>query len=309
MSKLTISDFLLEFRGRPSTKVGYGRFLRYFNDWLAGQDLEVADLRPADFHRFRKTRNWGGSTPYIAACALKAYMRAMHGKEHPFLKLYVYRPDPGPQRTLKDEEVIRLIQSLDTTTRAGSRDLPLVLLMLDSGLRAQEVTGLLLRNVDLDARILSVEGKGGRWRDAMFSPMTAAYLGDWISGARAEKAEKDTETLFLSIGGLRPGTPLTKDGLRSVFRAMGRRAGIPNLSPHVMRRTFATVSIKLGAPSRLVQLAGGWSSIQMVQRYTQTLRPEDFDGYFATNIITGEDKSPPPGGSRGEVKKWNVEIG
>lgn len=285
--RITVEDFLLEFRSRPATKVAYSAFLRYFDNWLiqAHPDLDLDDLRPAHFQEFLTSRDWSGSTPYHCACALRAYIRWAFGKRHPFLKLKVHRPDPGPQRTLTQDEVERLYSSIDTTTRAGARDLPMVMLMLDTGLRASEVASLLLRNVELENRTLSVEGKGGRWRTSVFSPATKAYLEDWINGAREDLVQPGVQTLFVSAGGLRPGTPLTKDGLRSVFRYMGKRADVKNLSPHVMRRTFATLAIRNGAPSRLVQVAGGWSNLAMVERYTRALDPRDFDGYWPTNAL------------------------
>jgi hypothetical protein len=54
-----------------------------------------------------------------------------------------------------------------------------------------------------------------------------------------------------------------------------------------MRRTFATLSLRQGASTRIVQVAGGWANIQEVVRYSQALEPADFDGYFASNVIGG----------------------
>lgn len=163
------------------------------------------------------------------------------------------------------------------------------MVMLDTGLRAAEVCGLLLKHLEISNRRLWVEGKGGKWREAIYSERTAVYLEDWLT-IRAGIALPETPTVFCSMGGLKPGSPLTADGLRSIFSAMGKRAGIPWLGPHVLRRTFATLAIRQGASTRLVQVAGGWANIQMVVRYTQALQPNDFDGYFASNVIGGFDE-------------------
>ena len=286
VAKMKTAQFLLEFHGRESTKHGYGRFLRFFNDWLQTQDFPLAELSPARWQDFRATRDWGGGTPYHCWQALKAYLKWEFGENYPCKGMRVYRPDPGPQRTLDAREVRTLIASIDTTTQAGRRNLPMVLLMLDTGLRAAEVCGLLLKHLEIPTRRLWVEGKGGKWREAVYSELTAVYLDDWI-GYRAGIALPENPTVFCGMGGLKPGSTLTSDGLRSIFAAMGRRAGIAGLSPHVLRRTFATLAIRNGAPSRIVQVAGGWSKLAMVQRYTQAIQPADFDGYFATNVIGG----------------------
>ena len=102
---------------------------------------------------------------------------------------------------------------------------------------------------------------------------------------RKEVAKPEVPTLFVSMGGNRPGTALTPDGLRSIFRALGAKSGLPNLSPHMLRRTFATLAIRQGASSKLVQVAGGWSSLLMVERYAQAIKPEDYQNHFATNVL------------------------
>ena len=286
--EVKIELFLLEFNGRESTHVNYGRFLRFFNEWFQTQDFILSELSPARWEAFLATRNWGGGTPYNCWQAIKAYLKWEFGRDYPCKRMHVYRPDPGPQRTLDTSEVKQLIAAIDTTSQAGKRNLPLVLLMLDTGLRAQEVSGLLLKHLEIPKRRLWVEGKGGKWREAVYSERTAVYLEDWLA-IRAQITLPDNTTVFCGMGGLKPGSALTKDGLRSVFRAMGKRAGIAGLSPHVMRRTFATLAIRQGASTRLVQVAGGWANIEMVQRYTQDIRPADFDGFFATNLIGGFD--------------------
>ena len=285
---MNIDQFLLEFPRRDTTKVAYRRFLRFFSDWHLTQDFPLSELSPARWQDFLTTRNWGGGTPYHCWQALKAYLKWEFGADHPCKGMTVYRPDPGPQRTLDAKEVKTLIASIETTRKAGRRDLPMVLLMLDSGLRAAEVCGLLVKHLEIPNRRLWVEGKGGKWREAIYSERTAVYLEDWLS-IRARIALPETRTVFCGMGGLKPGSALTRDGLRSIFAALGRRAGIEGLSPHVMRRTFATLAIRQGASSRVVQVAGGWSSLLMVQRYTQAIQPADFDGYFATNVIGGSD--------------------
>lgn len=281
---LDTKRFFLESRFLPSTEISYGRFLRFVSDWLELEGLTLEELTPEQCRRFLDSRNWIGSTEYHCTCAVRALMRHHLGEDHPLKNFKIRRIDPGPQRTLSTREVQELVGSLDTNRKADKRNLPLVLLMLDSGLRSNEVVGLLTEHISLGDKRLHVLGKSAKWRTAIFSDMTRAALGRWLQ-IRQGIALPKTDTLFCSMGGGRPGTPLTRDGLRAIFRAMGSRAGIHGLSPHVLRRTFATLAIRQGASSRLVQVAGGWSSLLMVQRYTQDIGPEDFNAYFATNVL------------------------
>ena len=84
--EVKIKQFLLEFYGRPATKVAYGRFIRFFNDWLQTQNFPLSELSPAHWGAFLATRNWGGGTPYNCWQALKAYLKWEFGAEYPCKK-------------------------------------------------------------------------------------------------------------------------------------------------------------------------------------------------------------------------------
>ena len=78
-------------------------------------------------------------------------------------------------------------------------------------------------------------------------------------------------TVFVSLGGNTPGCPLTTRGLRMNLKRLGERAGLRGVTTHAFRRGFACIATLAGAPTRTVQLAGRWSDIRMVERYTQDL--------------------------------------
>jgi len=80
--------------------------------------------------------------------------------------------------------------------------------------------------------------------------------------------------------------------LKVIMRKLGAKAGIGKLSPHDFRRTFATLAIRAGAPTRLVQLAGGWKNLEMVERYSRALVVSDFQTYLPSNQVlnNGEDQ-------------------
>lgn len=71
------------------------------------------------------------------------------------------------------------------------------------------------------------------------------------------------------------GRGISPSGLRKLFTRLAKNAGLDALSPHDMRRTFATLALKTGAPTRIVQAAGRWKSIEMVERYSQAIKPHD----------------------------------
>jgi integrase len=182
---------------------------------------------------------------------------------------------------LTGDQVGRLLASFDTSLVIGVRDLAICALMLDSGLRCSEVCRLQLRHLVVGELRLMVMVKGGRWADGVYSANTAQFLLDWLSVKPG-----NVETVFCSLGGLTPGASLSRSGLQLIVRRWGRRIGI-SLSPHDLRRTFAVLATRAGAPGRVLQVAGRWSSMAMVERYTRSITSQDFVGYFPVAKILG----------------------
>jgi len=269
----SVNDYLLSKSFARETESRY----RAAISRIAAEFGSLSGLSAVQFRAWLDGQGWGESARWVGFCAVRGYLRWRYGDGHPALKLKIKRLDSGPQRTLKAAEAGRLLASFDTSTIKGRRDLAICSLMLDSGLRSSEVCRLDLAHLDLAARTFSVRVKGGRWGEGIISEYTALYLSDWLS---VRCAVPGVDTVFVSLGGNTPGRALTRYGLTVIMRVWGRRVGLAALSPHDLRRTFAVLSTRMGAPARVLQVAGRWTRIEMVERYTRAIEPEDFAGYF-----------------------------
>lgn len=188
------------------------------------------------------------------------------------------------QRTPSAAELLAVLAVCDGSAR-GVRDRAVLLLALDTGLRESELCRLRVLDVEMDRRRLVVQVKGGDDGEAVFSTETRSALVEWLV-VRGDRAAPE---MFVSVGGKRPGSAVTPSGLRVMFRYMWKRAGLTRgFSPHDMRRAFATMAHRLGAPSRLVQVAGRWEDLRMVERYTASLTAEDFDPYSPVRGLLGK---------------------
>lgn len=267
----------------------YSYYLKNMAEWL--EENDVIEPRDVDEKILRcwldSHPRWGRATRRLASCALRSFFKwVVADLESPAAKIRISRPKPRPQRTLDELEVQKLLASCDTATIKGTRDVAMIALMLDTGLRASEICRLERGDLAIDKRHLTVEVKGGETGYAIFSTYTANLLAAWIC-MREQIAAEGEKAVFASIGGNRSGTAMTRDGLRANLYKLSDKVGIRRASPHTLRRTFATLSLKGGAPSRLVQVAGRWSNLNMVERYSQALRPEDFEPYSPVNRIMG----------------------
>lgn len=143
------------------------------------------------------------------------------------------------------------------------RDRALVLLMVDTGLRRAEVCALNWGDVDIASGLVRVaRGKGGKARSVVVGAMTRRALLAY----RRELNPDAEKPLFQTQQGGR----LSFNGLRSILLRLGERAGV-EVSPHTLRRTFATMSLKAGM--NLLHLQGllGHSTLEMTKRYVQMI--------------------------------------
>jgi len=228
--------------------------------------LDLAQLGPVELLRFVDCKGWGNSQQYVALCACRKFLAWHFGSDHQALCARIKRIRPRRQRVLSAKCALDLLASFDTSNAKGARDLAIAALALDTGLRCSELCRLRLADVELDQQSLQVIVKGGQWGMAVYSPQTEQYLREWLAFRRAAQG---VGTVFVSTHG---GKALTREGLQTIVKKWGVRLGF-KLSPHDLRRSFATLATIFGAPTRMVQIAGRWNNIEMVEYYTQSLDP------------------------------------
>lgn len=251
-----------------------------------------ADYVPADLTAYlanRRANRVGGVSDAAlkrSVMAFRSFFQFACGERSPAAGLPCPKPKRRLQRTLDEHQALAVLAACEPSTPTGARDLALMALMLDSGVRAAEVCRLRLDKVDLVNRVFHVVIKGGHEEMGTYTKPTANFLNIWLAH-RQHLAQPGVATVFVSVGGLKRGQPLTTDGLRRVFAYIGGRAGLGHFSPHDLRRSFATLSIRNGAPTKVVQVAGRWESLDMVEGYAKAIRHRDFDQYSPVARLLG----------------------
>ncbi len=162
-------------------------------------------------------------------------------------------------------EVTALIEAPDTSTPLGKRDRALLETLYSSGIRAAELAGLKLGDIDLDGGTMRVLGKRRKERIAYLGSPAVAAIHDYL-GIRGWLSAPSHPVLFVNAR----GGPLTT---RSVQRIVERyvRQVLPTrheISPHTLRHTFATHLLDAGADLRVVQELLGHESLSSTQIYT-----------------------------------------
>ena len=273
-----LDEFLFTSAYTEQTKLSYGYYLRRFDQWRMRENIPFEALSADDLRRYLMAERWSANSRRISGNAIKSFCRFCFGNTHPCLSCRLPVDQSKPGRSLDQEQVDQLLSHFDTTTPLGWRNLSIMAIMIETGIRESEVCRLDVNDLELGRRRFAVLAKGQKWRTGVFSEASKRFLSVWLE-ARKDIAAPGVPFLFVSIGGKKPGYGMTPAGLRAVFRRIGERSGIGPLSPHDLRRTMATLFTEGGCPTRMVQLLGGWEDIRMVERYTRNLRPQQVDVY------------------------------
>lgn len=165
--------------------------------------------------------------------------------------------------TLSDEEITLLFQRLERSTMLGSRNTAILALLLDSGIRLSELTGLKLQDVHLEDQYVKVMGKGSKERIIPFGSAAKRALIHYLLHFRGEPAHPGVQEFFLTIDGY----PLSQEAVKSVLQRLGRAAGIRRLHAHLCRHTYATNFLLNGGNVLLLKQNLGHTTLAMVDRY------------------------------------------
>ena len=228
----------------------------------------------------------------LAVSAFKLFFAWLVGKSRsPARALKHPSPEMNEQRTLTPAQAARVLAGPDTSTLIGRRDLAIVCLALDTGLRASELCRLTVANVHLSENYLEVKGKRRKLLYKAFCDYTRMQLESWLA-ARAARPGIDQFFVTVRRGRGRaspPGVGLTREALRGVCARVAGPADIALLSPHDFRRTCTCIAVMLGCPDRIAEMQLGWgeSPKDMLTRYSLALRAKQFVRYSPVAYLTG----------------------
>ncbi len=197
--------------------------------------------------------------------AFRFFIRIGAIEASPAERVKAPKPDRDLPEVLSIPEVTALVEAPDSGDPLGARDRAILETLYSSGIRAAELAGLGLSDVDLEGGAMRVLGKRRKERVAQLGSHAAEALRAYLR-VRPELGAPAHNVLFVNAR----GGPLTTRSIQRVVDRYARQA-LPerrDITPHTLRHTFATHMLDAGADLRVVQELLGHESLSSTQIYT-----------------------------------------
>lgn len=259
--------FLIDAESRqftPKTVVFYRTTLAAFFTWAEQHGADsLRAVKPQLIREYLislRDRGLASATQHTHARALKAFFGfcAREGllSASPFAKVTMPKIDKKLPTVLSDQEIAALLRACRTP-----RETAVLMLLLDTGLRAAECTRLDWGHFEsATGRVLVIKGKQRKDRVVFIGAETRKALVK----LRVKQRKPGPELpIFRSE---RAGERLTVNGLEQLLRRIGGRADV-KCAPHLLRRTFATRSLRAGMDIYTLAAVMGHSDIEVLRHY------------------------------------------
>ena len=251
-----------------NTFQNYARDIRRLQSWAADKGKRIERLERTDLRAWIASMSREGLAPPSIARAVSAarsffrfLMLDRHIQSDPTEDIKTPQQSSHLPKFLTEEEMEGLLRAPDIKTDVGVRDRAMLELMYAAGLRASELCGLKVADVDLDSAIVTCHGKGSKQRRIPIGKSAVRWVQRYI--AVRDRLGSNAPVLFLNRG-----RGLTRQLAWSIIKTHAAKAGVPDISPHTLRHSFGTHLMQHGADSRSVQALLGHSDISTTEIYT-----------------------------------------
>lgn len=277
---LWLDAFLLDCRVRhlsPGTVIFYRQKIRVFINWCNQEDINIStvwQLSPNHIRLFlvfleERGNNAGGVHAFYRA--VKTFLNFFEDElepenwKNPAKRVKAPKLPERPIDPVSIEEVSRLIRACDTSTFYGCRDKAIFMLLLDTGVRASELLGIDIEDINLIEGSIQVrKGKGNKVRIVFYGRKCKKAVRPWL-----RKRSHNAIPLFCTKRSER----LTYSGLRQILRRRSKDAKVTGVSLHDWRRCFCLAQLQAGVPEVSIARFMGHANTSLISVYArQTTR-------------------------------------
>ena len=257
----------------PHTCSNYRRDLQRFQayleehaivDWPGVGYNDVSGFAAQRHRQGRKSRTIARELSSIRSF-YQFLIRCSVVAKNPALEVSAPKSDKPLPKTCDPESLEQLLRVTDDHDELLLRDIAIFELIYSSGLRLAELVGIDLDDIDLTQQQLVVTGKGNKTRHLPVGSKAASAVQRWLAVRPNYCRDSAQKALFLS----KPGNRISARNVQSRLNHLIQRQGLgQQISPHVLRHSFATHLLESSSDLRAVQELLGHANIATTQIYT-----------------------------------------
>ncbi len=290
-NKKLLSDYIIELktikqRDKDTTVNSYSediyKYLEYMESKNISSALDISYNNLLDYLKYLDDNKYEVSSVARKIVSIKAFHKYL-SENYKVIDISTKINTPKFYRKLPNiltiEEVDNLLD-IKLDTPFDYRNKAMLELMYSSGLRVSELINLELSDIDLNNNYVRCFGKGSKERIVPVGEYSSKYLSIYINEYRdSMKKGYYTEKIFLN----NHGREMTRQGFFKIIKKIAKDKDInKNITPHMLRHSFATHLLNNGADLRTIQEMLGHSSISTTQIYTNVtndILKENYDLY------------------------------
>lgn len=280
-----LKDYIERFITWLKDEKGYSlhtvsNYLRDLNQFAeqAGREIEVDAIDTPIIRSYIYSLNIRNKSSSVARklSALRTFFRFLEHEniipDNPMASISMPKQEQHIPVFLSVDEVFALLEAPGHGESFAARDRAILELLYSTGMRVSELVSCNMANLDFETEMVMVRGKGNRERLIPFGAQAVKSLRIYLTEreellrTRLQQGKKfDQNSLFLNSR----GTRLTARSVERMISNYGRKAGLDKpVTPHVLRHSFATHLLEMGADMRSVQELLGHASLSTTQIYT-----------------------------------------